>query len=241
MHVTILRRGQSPVIEKCSKCCSSKYHCPFCKPRVYRPAMELHQVQYHVRNHLSLAVKHEEFYIVKCNLYCRDQAHFHCCYCPTTIIRRVQIVKHLTACRKRCLITKPAIKIEPDAITDPAIKRKTGIFQICPESHFPEPAVKTEPDTIQVHPDSHFPEPAVKTEPDTIQVRPDSHFPEPAVKTEPDTIQICPESHFPEQAVKTEPPTLTKTVKTEHDAATNQPPALLSAHVHSVYYILIYP
>ncbi len=51
-----------------------------------------------------------DFLIVKCNLQCREQAHFHCCYCSKTVIRKVQIIKHLQVCTKRqvfaCLLLR---------------------------------------------------------------------------------------------------------------------------------------
>ncbi|XP_058629383.1 uncharacterized protein LOC131539083 [Onychostoma macrolepis] len=119
MHRTVLRH-EKIALQRCQSCCSD-YHCPFCGPKVFKPTMERHVVENHVRNHLSLAVQHEEFLIVKCNFQCREQAHFHCCYCPNTVIRKVQIVKHLASCKKRqAPLTEPAT-VEPAAISEPTV------------------------------------------------------------------------------------------------------------------------
>ncbi len=42
-----------------------------------------------------------DFVIVKCNLLCRENAHFHCCYCPATVLRKVQLITHLQKCKKK--------------------------------------------------------------------------------------------------------------------------------------------
>lgn len=121
MHKTVLRHGQIS-LQRCQGCCSN-YHCPYCGPKVFKPTRELHVVENHVRNHLSLAVQHEEFLIVKCNLPCREQAHFHCCYCPNTVIRKVQIVKHLASCKKRQVPPTEPATVEPVAINEPIVPR----------------------------------------------------------------------------------------------------------------------
>lgn len=87
---------------------------------MFKPSMNHHVVQNHVCNHLSLAVQHEEFLIVKCNLQCREQAHFHCCYCPNTVIRKVQFVKHLASCKKRQVPPTEPATVEP-AISEPIV------------------------------------------------------------------------------------------------------------------------
>ncbi|XP_016088803.1 uncharacterized protein [Sinocyclocheilus grahami] len=98
-HITVLRNGESPCISKCTQCCD-KYHCPFCETWVYTPR-ELGSVVNHVQNHLKLAVQQDDFTIVKCNLKCREYAHFHCCYCPATVLRRGQLKTHLTKCKQK--------------------------------------------------------------------------------------------------------------------------------------------
>ncbi|XP_016323606.1 uncharacterized protein LOC107674214 isoform X3 [Sinocyclocheilus anshuiensis] len=99
MHITVLKNGESPCISKCTQCCD-KYHCPFCETWVYKPR-ELWSVVNHVQNHLKLAVQQDDFAIVKCNLKCREYAHFHCCYCSATVLRRGQLKCHLTKCKQK--------------------------------------------------------------------------------------------------------------------------------------------
>ncbi|XP_048052879.1 uncharacterized protein si:ch73-109d9.1 isoform X4 [Megalobrama amblycephala] len=96
MHITVLKKGEGPCISKCTQCCD-KYHCPFCETWVYKPR-ELGSVVNHVKNHLKLAVQLHDFSIVKCNLKCRQNAHFHCCYCSATVVRKVQLHIHLSKC-----------------------------------------------------------------------------------------------------------------------------------------------
>ncbi|XP_016416491.1 uncharacterized protein LOC107746687 isoform X4 [Sinocyclocheilus rhinocerous] len=98
-HITVLKNGESPCISKCTQCCD-KYHCPFCETWVYKPR-ELWSVVNHVQNHLKLAVQQDDFAIVKCNLKCREYAHFHCCYCSATVLRRGQLKCHLTKCKQK--------------------------------------------------------------------------------------------------------------------------------------------
>ncbi|XP_058614543.1 uncharacterized protein LOC131529049 [Onychostoma macrolepis] len=62
-----------------------------------------------------------KFLIVKCNLQCREQAHFHCCYCPNTVIRKVQILKHLASCNKRQVPPTEPATVEPAAISEPIV------------------------------------------------------------------------------------------------------------------------
>ncbi|XP_016305323.1 uncharacterized protein LOC107660517 [Sinocyclocheilus anshuiensis] len=141
MHRTVLRH-EKITLQRCQSCCSN-YHCPFCRPKVFKPAMERHVVENHVRNHLSLAVQHEEFLIVKCNLQCREQAHFHCCYCPNTVIRKVQIVQHLASCKKRQVPpTEPATD-EPATINEPVVPSEPIVPSAPVDIN--EPVVPSEP------------------------------------------------------------------------------------------------
>ncbi|KAL1261246.1 hypothetical protein QQF64_006511 [Cirrhinus molitorella] len=99
MHRTVLRH-EKIALQRCQSC--SNYHCPFCGPDVFKPTMELHIVENHVSNHLSLAVQHEEFLIAKCNLKCREQGQFFTVLMPKhSYTGKFQIVKHLAACKKR--------------------------------------------------------------------------------------------------------------------------------------------
>ncbi|XP_016359161.1 uncharacterized protein LOC107701638 [Sinocyclocheilus anshuiensis] len=102
-HQTILNKGHGPLlsVERCTICCR-KYHCAYCK-LVYN---HLNELQNHVVDHVRVAVHHKGmcvnyyYVIVKCNQDCRQAAHFHCCYCTSTLIRRDALIKHLTSCKE---------------------------------------------------------------------------------------------------------------------------------------------
>ncbi len=79
-----------------------------------------------------------DFLIVKCNLQCREQAHFHCCYCSKTVIRKVQIIKHLQVCTKRQV--PPTETVETAAIIEP-VATSEPIIPSNEEVSFKEPAV----------------------------------------------------------------------------------------------------
>lgn len=88
-HHTILVHGEEPEATQSQD--QLLYHCPFC---LYKNNAHT-SVFYHMNNHAR--VKHEEFTIFRCGLKCRETTHFHCCYCPATLIRRDQFKKHLSS------------------------------------------------------------------------------------------------------------------------------------------------
>lgn len=51
-------------------------------------------------------------------MQCREQAHFHCCYCPNTVIRKVQILKHLESCKKGQVPPTEPDTVEPVVINE---------------------------------------------------------------------------------------------------------------------------
>lgn len=99
-HHTILVNGEVPVAKQSKD--QLFYHCPFC---LYKNNAHP-SVFYHIKNHAS--VEHEEFTIFRCGLNCRKGTHFHCCYCPATLIRRDQFKKHLEG-HEAHLITRPEL------------------------------------------------------------------------------------------------------------------------------------
>ncbi|XP_051988956.1 uncharacterized protein LOC127648339 [Xyrauchen texanus] len=123
MHVTVLKKGEKPRISRCTLCCD-KYHCPYCETWVYKPR-ELNSVANHVQNHLKLAFQQDEFIIVKCNLKCRENAHFHCCYCPATVLRKVQLRNHLLKCKQKVNIQCSQSSAAP--ATQPSTSAQTAL------------------------------------------------------------------------------------------------------------------
>ncbi|KAI7790646.1 hypothetical protein IRJ41_006318, partial [Triplophysa rosa] len=100
-----LKKGRDPLlsIERCTVCCR-RYHCAFCK-LVYN---HLNEVQHHVIEHVRVAVHHEDFVIMKCSLDCRKAAHYHCCYCRSTLIRKDALIKHIINCQNTSSRQPPA-------------------------------------------------------------------------------------------------------------------------------------
>uniref|UniRef100_A0A8C4TIX9 C2H2-type domain-containing protein n=1 Tax=Erpetoichthys calabaricus TaxID=27687 RepID=A0A8C4TIX9_ERPCA len=45
--------------------------------------------------------------IYKCHQSCRDKPHYHCCFCPHTIMRRKDLIEHLS----RHEMVNPAQKV----------------------------------------------------------------------------------------------------------------------------------
>ncbi|KAL4635317.1 zinc finger and SCAN domain-containing protein 2-like [Arapaima gigas] len=86
IHVTALKAGQMPRIEKCSQSCR-KTHCPFCPPSLFKP-WDTFSVKRHLNAHLKQAVRYREYVICKCNLECRAAGHFHCVTCTKTMVRK---------------------------------------------------------------------------------------------------------------------------------------------------------
>ncbi|XP_058862014.1 uncharacterized protein LOC131696631 isoform X1 [Acipenser ruthenus] len=99
LHVTVLRAGELPALKRCSQCCQL-HHCPFCKPSIYKPR-DRYNVRRHLGAHLKRAVQYEGYSVCKCNLDCRPAGHFHCISCSKTLIRRQDIINHLSICHQK--------------------------------------------------------------------------------------------------------------------------------------------
>ncbi|KAM4620077.1 uncharacterized protein ACJ7VT_006802 [Polymixia lowei] len=98
-HITVQRGEEGPALQRCSECCKM-FHCPFCKPSVFRPTV-LSKAQKHLRAHKRRAVCHKDYTIYKCNLQCSTRAHFHCVSCTSLFDKRKRFLDHLVACEGR--------------------------------------------------------------------------------------------------------------------------------------------
>uniref|UniRef100_A0A8C4DY82 C2H2-type domain-containing protein n=1 Tax=Dicentrarchus labrax TaxID=13489 RepID=A0A8C4DY82_DICLA len=99
LHITVRRRSDGRMrLEMCKEC--ELYHCPFCKPSVYKPKTDYASVWTHVEIHRMRALQHGEFNIHSCHLQCRGERHFHCPYCARTIVTRKHFESHLRQCVK---------------------------------------------------------------------------------------------------------------------------------------------
>ncbi|XP_042342939.1 uncharacterized protein LOC121943484 [Plectropomus leopardus] len=97
LHVTVRRQsdGRMPVVP-CKDC--KLYHCPYCKPSIYKPKEDYAKVWTHVEIHRMRALQHGEFNIHVCQLPCRAERHYHCPYCPNTLKCRKQFESHMDKC-----------------------------------------------------------------------------------------------------------------------------------------------
>lgn len=68
LHVTIQKGGSFPELKRCSTCCSA-YHCPFCRPSLFRPT-KLSKVRAHLDSHFNRAVFHAGKVCKHCLLEC---------------------------------------------------------------------------------------------------------------------------------------------------------------------------
>ncbi|XP_007259897.3 uncharacterized protein LOC103032101 [Astyanax mexicanus] len=94
-HITI--QSGSPIkLTRCFTCCE-KFHCPFCKPEVYKPTVES-KLRNHIAAHEKRAVHFKGYIIFKCNLLCSPHAHFHCPNCPMLFHKKNRYLYHLPKC-----------------------------------------------------------------------------------------------------------------------------------------------
>ncbi|XP_057708428.1 uncharacterized protein LOC130927004 [Corythoichthys intestinalis] len=101
MHHSILTSGEQIPTDRCKSCCSL-YHCPLCPS--YK-ATKLYRLKKHLDVHNKNSISFEDKKICRCHLECRNSGHFHCPWCPKTILKRSDMAKHLEACQKTFLIT----------------------------------------------------------------------------------------------------------------------------------------
>ncbi|XP_077080050.1 acylamino-acid-releasing enzyme isoform X3 [Siphateles boraxobius] len=67
----------------------------------------------HLQGHRRRAIRHKEFFILKCHLKCRTGPHFHCVSCTSTFMRKDGFLKHLAMCdNKKTKITVVEFKSE---------------------------------------------------------------------------------------------------------------------------------
>ncbi|KTG43471.1 hypothetical protein cypCar_00013918, partial [Cyprinus carpio] len=97
-HITIQKHQTFPQLERCTKCCNN-FHCPFCMASIFKPCRP-DKVKLHLKSHCNKAVVHGDFTIHRCGLGCRASLHYHCMYCPTTILRRGDFKNHLQVCKR---------------------------------------------------------------------------------------------------------------------------------------------
>ncbi|XP_056602135.1 uncharacterized protein LOC130419421 [Triplophysa dalaica] len=90
LHVTTWKEGSLPGPIALGE---NKYKCRFCKRTGGYPALVAH-----VQTHEKTAVKHKGNKMYKCHLKCRENGHYHCCYCCHILSRKDILINHLQKC-----------------------------------------------------------------------------------------------------------------------------------------------
>lgn len=127
------------------------FECPCCT----FITKEKYSFQIHMDNHISHAVKHEGYFISKCNKPCRSAAHFHCLYCSQTLIRREQYTRHVASCSNIEPSVAPSSPLPPSLFvaaspTSPPYAALVTQSPPAPQSPFVAPKPITPPIVILV-------------------------------------------------------------------------------------------
>ncbi|XP_061565469.1 uncharacterized protein LOC133419963 [Cololabis saira] len=100
VHATIVKGPALPAPQRCSTCCpTGLYHCPFCSPLSYKPTKRS-KLKHHLEVHRRRACRIGEYVVYRCGHGCRRNLHFHCLYCPATVMRRRDFIIHVPFCRE---------------------------------------------------------------------------------------------------------------------------------------------
>ncbi|KAI1899834.1 hypothetical protein AGOR_G00065840 [Albula goreensis] len=151
LHVTALKGGQLPELQRCTKCCTL-YHCFLCPPEMYMPRAR-HHVKQHLEVHRKNAVRFEDYEICKCNQPCRNTGHFHCIKCPKTIIRREGFISHLNICNPKTEEEgSPSNAPESPVQPAPKVARKFSSPLTTPQAKFESPLPKETSAPVAVQP-----------------------------------------------------------------------------------------
>ncbi|KAG5848998.1 hypothetical protein ANANG_G00105400 [Anguilla anguilla] len=95
LHVSIKVMGVHLEVQQDTSSCL--YHCPICALETFRPT-DLKTARKHLESHTGRSFHHGGYTIYKCHLKCRKTQHFHCYKCSGCIIRRVDLLKHISSC-----------------------------------------------------------------------------------------------------------------------------------------------
>ncbi|XP_030609203.1 uncharacterized protein LOC115796875 isoform X2 [Archocentrus centrarchus] len=75
----------------------SNHGCPLCPKFKTRSDSAIKR---HMENHKSNGVHFQDTVICRCNQPCRDGGHFHCPFCPQTIVRKEDAETHVSRCKE---------------------------------------------------------------------------------------------------------------------------------------------
>ncbi|XP_014878648.1 uncharacterized protein LOC106946757 [Poecilia latipinna] len=95
MHVSIFDLNSKIPLEECNTCCNKLFHCPICPN--FDPTVK-ERIEKHMNHHISHGLPYKDKILLRCSLHCRPQGHFHCPICSRTVMRRLDMKRHLLLC-----------------------------------------------------------------------------------------------------------------------------------------------
>ncbi|XP_044000410.1 anther-specific proline-rich protein APG-like [Gambusia affinis] len=95
MHVSIFDLNSKIALEECNTCCNKLFHCPICPN--FDPTVK-ERIEKHMNHHISHGLPYKDKILLRCSLHCRPQGHFHCPICSRTVMRRLDMKRHLLLC-----------------------------------------------------------------------------------------------------------------------------------------------
>lgn len=96
MHISIFNLNSKIALEECNTCCNKLFHCPIC-PK-FDPTVK-ERIEKHMNHHISHGLPYKDKILLRCSLECRPQGHFHCPLCSRTVMRRLDMKRHLLICQ----------------------------------------------------------------------------------------------------------------------------------------------
>ncbi|XP_061106402.1 uncharacterized protein LOC133134044 isoform X5 [Conger conger] len=135
---------KSAVGEKCAECCTL-FHCPFCKPEVFKPAVQTKLLK-HLEAHKNQALQYKGYTIYKCNLDCTRRSHFHCCGCLSLFEQKKRFMKHMLNCEGTLKAEVRSVS-EDEAKIHPVSKDEAEVHHVSKESEPADDSCETISDT----------------------------------------------------------------------------------------------
>ncbi|MED6272169.1 hypothetical protein CHARACLAT_027432 [Characodon lateralis] len=96
MHISIFNLNSKIALEECNTCCNKLFHCPICPN--FDPTVK-ERIEKHMNHHISHGLPYKDKILLRCSLQCRPQGHFHCPLCSRTVMRRLDMKRHLLICQ----------------------------------------------------------------------------------------------------------------------------------------------
>ncbi|XP_035995713.1 uncharacterized protein LOC105932108 [Fundulus heteroclitus] len=96
MHVSIFNLNSKIALEECNTCCNKLFHCPICPN--FDPTVK-ERIEKHMNHHISHGLPYKDKILLRCSLQCRPHGHFHCPLCSRTVMRRLDMKRHLLICQ----------------------------------------------------------------------------------------------------------------------------------------------